>query len=93
MVYVDSLRVYGNGKGYWKARKSCHLIADSLEELMAFAKLIGLRKEWFQPKSSPHFDLTERRRKFAVSKGAIELTRKEFVTKIRELREKIEKGE
>lgn len=84
-VYVDNLRIYGNGTGYWKNRPSCHLIADSVEELIEFAVSIGLREEWFQPKSSPHFDLTEEKRSLAVASGAIALERPEFVAKLREL--------
>jgi hypothetical protein len=42
----------------WHRGPSCHLIADSVAELIAFAEQIGLRRDWFQPKSSPHFDLT-----------------------------------
>lgn len=37
------------------------------------AARIGLKREWFQPKSSPHYDLTASRRGRAVRAGAIEL--------------------
>jgi len=80
-VYVDSLVNYG-----WKHGVSCHLIADTIGELMAFAVKIGMRPEWFQPKSSPHFDLTAGARAVAVNHGAIELDRRAFVAKIQELR-------
>lgn len=35
-----------------------HLVADSLDELHAFAQKIGLKREWFQdhPKH-PHYDI------------------------------------
>ena len=82
-VYVDNLRDYG-----WHRGPSCHLIADSVEELMDFAVAMGLRREWFQPKSTPHFDLTADGRALAVSQGAIELTNRELIGKIRELRRK-----
>jgi hypothetical protein len=85
-VYVDALVNYGTGKGYWKERKSCHLIADSVDELIEFAVSIGLQKSWFQPKSSPHFDLDEEKRVLAIKKGAIELRRFEFVKKLQEIR-------
>jgi hypothetical protein len=62
------------------------LIADSVEELIEFAVEIGLRAEWFQPRSSPHFDLTREGRVAAVRHGAIQLSNREFVTKLRELR-------
>lgn len=80
-AYVDCLVGYG-----WRLGPSCHLIADSLDELHAFAASVGMKRAWFQPKSSPHYDLTESRRKRAVQLGAIELDRAGFVAKIRELR-------
>ena len=82
-VYVDALRDYG-----WMHGPSCHLIADSVEELMEFAVAMGLRREWFQPKSTPHFDLTAAGRDQAVEMGAIELDRRGLIAKLRELREK-----
>lgn len=82
-VYVDSLRDYG-----WRHGPSCHLIADSVEELIEFAVGMGLRSEWFQEKSKPHFDLTAGGRARAVEMGAIELDRRELIGKLRELRAK-----
>ena len=86
-VYVDKLSDYG-----WRHGPSCHLIADSVEELIDFAVSIGLRPEWYQPKSSPHFDLTAEGRAAAVRNGAIELDNRALVSKLRELREKRKKG-
>lgn len=80
-VYVDNLRDYG-----WRHGPSCHLIADSVDELMEFAVGMGLQREWFQAKSTPHFDLTADGRKLAVEHGAIELDQRQLVAKIRELR-------
>ncbi len=80
-VYVDRLADWG-----WHRGRSCHLIADSVAELMEFAVTIGLRPEWYQPKSSPHFDLDEVSRRSAIQHGAIELDRRAFVKKLRELR-------
>jgi Protein of unknown function (DUF4031) len=82
-VYVDNLRDYG-----WRHGPSCHLIADSVDELIEFAESIGLRPEWFQSKSSPHFDLTADARAFAVQNGAVEINQRELVIKLREFREK-----
>lgn len=80
-VYVDTLVDYG-----WRLGKSCHLIADTLPELHTLAQGIGLKRAWFQPKSFPHYDLTESRRVLAIKQGAIELPRAQFVAKMRELR-------
>jgi hypothetical protein len=87
-VYVDKLVDYS-----WHRGPSCHLIADSVEELIAFAEAMGLRREWFQHKSSPHFDLTGPGREAAINNGAIPLSNREFVAKIRELRKRRLAGE
>lgn len=80
-VYVDRLADWG-----WHRGSSCHLIADSVAELIEFAVMIGLRPEWYQPESSPHFDLDEGSRRTALQHGAIDLDRRSFVKKLRELR-------
>lgn len=84
MIYVDALINWG-----WRLGPSCHLIADTLEELHEFAKSIGMRRAWFQDHGRlPHYDLTAARREKAVKLGAIELDRAGFVKKIKELRVK-----
>jgi hypothetical protein len=82
-VYVDNLRDYG-----WRHGPSCHLIGDSIDELIEFGLSIGLRREWFQPRSSPHFDLTAAGRELAVQNGAVEINQRDLVKKLREFREK-----
>jgi hypothetical protein len=81
-VYVDNLVNYG-----WKYGKSCHLIADTRAELMAFAMAMGMKANWYQPGSFPHFDLTEGRRAAAVARGAIQLDRRDYVYKMWALRD------
>jgi hypothetical protein len=81
MVYVDALIDYG-----WKLGPSCHLLADTEEELHAFAAKIGMKRSWFQDGDShsvPHYDLVANRRKMAVKLGAIEIDRKQLVEKVR----------
>lgn len=78
-VYVDELRDWG-----WKLGPSCHLIADTNEELHEFAARIGMRMAWFQKSSSgPHYDLTASRRAAAVRLGAVEITSREMVAKLK----------
>lgn len=78
-VYVDKLRNWG-----WKYGASCHLIADTNEELHALAAKIGMRRAWFQAKASgPHYDLTASRRVLALAAGAVELDDRAFVEKLR----------
>ena len=88
-IYVDALMDYFVTHK-WRHGMACHMIADSVAELKAFAVKIGMRVEWFQNGSTPHFDLTESLREIAVANGAIEVNRRELVAKIKELRAKRE---
>lgn len=79
-VYVDNARnVFGR-------MIMCHMIADTLDELHAMASDIGMKREWFQPGSTPHYDVCVARRALAVKAGAIEVGRREIVEVIRRLR-------
>lgn len=81
-VYVEAIMHHG-----WilqgRRVRSCHLVADTLEELHVFAASVGMRRSWFQEKRLPHYDLTETRREMAVLCGAVELSRRDFVTFMR----------
>lgn len=70
-VYVDELvrrptkiRCFQTG--------SCHMLADTLDELHAMAARIGLKRSWFQAHPHhPHYDLTASRRAAALEAGAV----------------------
>lgn len=68
-VYVDTLVDYG-----WRLGPSCHMVADDLEELHAFARKVGLRRSWLHISRGgiPHYDLTVRRRAVAIKLGAVD---------------------
>ena len=89
MVYIDPLfdwpaeavqnaqaRRLTAKHGQW-----CHMMADSQEELLAFALKLGMKAVWIQQKGTPreHFDLTPSRRAAAVKRGAKEITAREMV--------------
>ena len=83
-AYVDGLVNWG-----WRLGPSCHLIADTPEELREVVQLLGMRRSWFQTHGRlPHYDLTLKRRRKAVELGAVELERAAFVRKMREVRDK-----
>lgn len=71
-VYVDQVQEWGARKGF-KWTRSCHMYADTVEELHAMADAIGMRREWFQDHARlPHYDLVPARRARAVALGAVE---------------------
>lgn len=79
MVYVDSMKPCVPNER-WPWRTSCHLFADSDDELHRFAAKIGLQRSWFQKhKRLNHYDLTWGKRKMALQDGAIAVTDKQMV--------------
>ena len=85
-VYVDDLQGCMRSKK-WPYNRSCHLMADSVEELHYFAGQMMLNPAWFQGQSSlPHYDLTKNTRMLAVKLGAIEVGREKFGELIRKYR-------
>lgn len=81
-VYVDALLPCVPNKN-WRYRKSCHMIADTKDELLEFADLLGLSWSWLQSTRILHFDLTENKRAAAVRLGAVEIDRETFVSKLK----------
>ena len=80
-VYVDDAFIpYGR-------MKMCHMIADTEEELHAMADTVGLRRQWFQPGSKPHYDLCKSKRNKAIRQGAIPVTTKELIALLTEEQE------
>jgi hypothetical protein len=53
-----------------------HMVSRSKYALHEFAKKIGLKKEWFQNKKYPHYDLTTKRMvDKAIKNGAIKINK------------------
>lgn len=90
-VYVDEIRRWPTKIRCFKAG-GCHLMADTLEELHAFAAQLGLRRSWFQPRSSPHYDLTPSRREAALALGAVFVPAREQAIARRRARHLAESG-
>lgn len=81
-VYVDMLLDYG-----WSLGPSCHMTADTEEELHQLALKIGMKRSWFQDGEThtmPHYDLVNSKRKLAIKFGAIEIDRAEVIKKLKE---------
>ncbi len=70
-IAVDVLMHHG-----WHKGPSCHLISltNDQAQLDAFALDIGLRRSW---KDGDHYDLVASKRRLAVERGAVEVTRQD----------------
>lgn len=82
-VYVDPIMNHG-----WRLGPSCHMFADTDEELHEMAQRIGLKRSWHQPpkgRSFSHYDLTVSRRIRAIVYGCIILDRRQASDKWKEL--------
>lgn len=74
-VYVDDMRApYGR-------MVMCHLLAESDEELHAFADRLGVSRRWWQSPtktSGSHYDICLSKRALAVTMfGAVEITQRQ----------------
>lgn len=85
-VYVDD--------SIWPFRRMmmCHMIADSMFELLSMADTIGVNRKWIQGDSFTHFDLCKAKRAKAVKAGAIECDRKTYVGHMNRIREEHKTG-
>lgn len=75
-VYVDDANIPASVQDGSRTHTSrwCHMMADSVDELVEFARSIGMRVAWIQVKrSGVHFDLTSGKRIQAVKRGAVEI--------------------
>lgn len=68
-VYVDDM--YKLTMGRFGRMKMSHMIADTDDELHAFAERLGLKRQWFQ---GNHYDVSLSVRRQAVELGAVEIT-------------------
>lgn len=60
----------------WRGQRWAHLMADSLDELHAFAARLGLPRHAFQDKrSGAHYDVTAAMRLHAIELGAMPISR------------------
>jgi hypothetical protein len=83
-VYVDE------PVNKWRGKIWCHLFAVDIGELHAFAKRLGLKREWFQDDPRlPHYDVTEHKRRIALRLGAVGVSRRVTYEHIQRNRAKV----
>lgn len=78
-VYIDN---YGAA---FQGMTMCHMIADTKDELLSMVDRIGVQRKWIQKEGTKyeHFDFCLSKRKLAVANGAIELSAKDLVRRMR----------
>lgn len=82
MVYVDDAGIMKHGRAWF------HLVADSVDELHAFAAALGLPDRAFHRGARhPHYDVPDELRERAIDQGAISITTRDAVRISRKLRE------
>jgi hypothetical protein len=65
----------------WRGRRWCHLVSDrDLDELHAMADAVGVPRRSFQ---GDHYDLHEDARARALALGAVAVTSRELVVRLR----------
>lgn len=80
-VVVDEIREWPTKIRCFKGG-SAHLMADTLDELHAFAKRLRLKREWFQDHPlHPHYDLTPEKHARALAIGALFVSAREQARK------------
>lgn len=84
MVYVDRLRPVPL-TAEWRWESSCHMIADTLEELHAMAHKVDLLPNWFQDGRHPHYDLARHKREQAIRAGAKVISTREMIQRLKGL--------
>lgn len=73
----------------------CHMTADSTEELINFAVSLGLQPKYRQHPGTwkEHFDVTESKRRLAVSKSAVEVSYRDHVMTMAQRRTALKSNE
>jgi hypothetical protein len=84
-VYVDNINIA------WRGAKWCHLLADSLDELHAFALALDVPDRWFHKNASyPHYDIKIEMRAMALTLGACIGNRRIIISCARRLKIEME---
>lgn len=69
-VYVD------DAVSLWRGQRWAHLLADTLDELHAFASRLGVPRRSFQDRTSgAHYDIPAALREQAIALGAVPISR------------------
>ena len=77
----------------WRGRRWCHLLADTDEELHAFAEALGLKRAWFQHRDEmpwkDHYDIPDELRAEAIRAGAVEVDLRHVAAHVRSRRKRM----
>lgn len=95
MIYVDEVKEYPAqciaDLESRLGRLWAHLWCDAGQEdqLHAFARKIGVRREWFQARHDfPHYDLVPSKRRMALANGAMPMRLSDWIRNRQEEKER-----
>jgi hypothetical protein len=77
MIYIDNARIK------YRGMLMCHMIADDLAELHAMASTLGIRKHFQDKPGKLHYDVCSSNRSKAIALGAIPISTRELIIKLR----------
>jgi hypothetical protein len=86
-VYIDAALIPFQHPITGSEMLMSHMIADSLDELHEMADLLGLKREWFQNKRTPHYDVCKTKRERALKLGVKEVNRHDCADLIKQWQE------
>jgi hypothetical protein len=73
-----------------------HLLADTDDELHAFAARMGMKREWFQHRThrphQAHYDIPERSRGRALALGAVPVSWRQVGRMMRQRRQEVDRS-
>ncbi len=78
-VYVDDM------ESPFRGMVMCHMTADSIGELFEMVDRIKVARKWVQKKDTykVHFDICKSKRRLAIEFGAIEISTRNLVRRMR----------
>jgi hypothetical protein len=77
-IYVDDM--FRRRLGRLGRMRMSHMAADTPAELHAFARRLGLRREWFD---RDHYDVCKSMRAEAIRLGAVAISLRDMAAKLR----------
>jgi hypothetical protein len=81
LIYIDNLKTYSKKPS---GKRFAHMIAANKEELHNFALICSIKRHFYHANPYPHYDVSETHYGICRINGAIKVTTRELIQKIKE---------